>query len=173
MGMNFWRVISSRKSCRSFDATQPISDTAIRQLIESAIRAPSAGNIQPWHFYMVRERQIRSQLAQAALDQMFIADAPLVVVICANQRWSFSVYGSRGELYTIQDTAAATQNILLSATALGLGSCWVGAFDEFTVRELLFIGPSWLPIAIVPIGYPLGRSAKTLRRSFEEVTTFV
>lgn len=171
--MNFWQVISKRKSCRSFDPTQPITDTAIRQLIESAIRAPSAGNIQPWHFYIVRDSRLRFQLAQAAHDQMFIADAPLIIVVCVNMRWSSNHYGTRGELYSIQDTAAATQNILLAATVLGLGSCWIGAFDEFTVKELLSISPSWLPISIVPVGYPMGQAMKTSRRPFEEVTTFV
>jgi nitroreductase len=171
--MNFWQAISNRKSCRSFDTTQDVPDAYVRQLIEAAIRAPTAGNIQPWHFFVVRDQLTKNHLAQAALDQNFIAEAPVAIIVCVNQQASINKYNERGSLFAIQDTAAAIQNILLAATALGLGSCWVGAFNEFMVIEILSILSPWMPVAIIPIGYPLGKPIHTTRHSFEEVTTFI
>ncbi|MHA1627095.1 MAG: nitroreductase family protein, partial [Candidatus Asgardarchaeia archaeon] len=129
------------------------------------IHAPSAGNLQSWEFYVLRSRKVKRKIADAALGQRFIEEAPVVIVVCANENVSSLRYGLRGkELYCIQDTAAATQNILLSAYALGYGSCWVGAFMEDEVSRILKTSPGVRPVAIIPIGKPAEIPRKPPRR---------
>lgn len=133
--------------------------------------APSAGNRQPWHFWIVRNEQVKETLSEAAWNQSFIVEAPVVIVVCVEPERSASTHGTRGRnLYCLQDTAAATLNILLMATGLGLGSCWVGAFDEDRVARGLDLPSSLRPVAMVPLGYPAdANEARTDRRPLAEV----
>lgn len=136
-----------------------------------ATMAPSAGNTQEWNFIVVKDEEIKKKLAKAALDQDFIAEAPVVIVVCADLEKISLRYGKRGELlYSIQDTALAIQNILLSAHALGLGSCFVGAFDEERVKSILELPDNLRPLAILPIGYPAEQPEKPRRINFENLT---
>jgi len=147
-------AVKGRRSIRAFE-NQDVPAEILEKIIDAARLAPSAGNIQPWEFIIVRKPEIKRRLAEAALDQMFIEEAPVVIVACANEARSSYGYGVRGEtLYCIQDTAAAVQNILLAACSLGLGTCWVGAFREEETREILKIPRGIRPVAIIPIGYP-------------------
>ncbi|NIP67456.1 nitroreductase family protein, partial [Candidatus Bathyarchaeota archaeon] len=97
----------------------------------------------------------KRSLSQAALNQTFIEEAPVVIVVCVDKDRSGWRYGRRGtDLYCLQDTAAATQNLLLAAHALGFGACWVGAFREEKVKEILKTPDRVRPVAIVPVGHP-------------------
>ena len=146
-------------------------ESTIGRLIEAARCAPSAGNIQPWQFTAVLNDAKRHALADAAHGQTFIAEAPACIVVSAEPHLSTATYGDRGEeLYCIQDTAAAVQNILLAATAFGLGTCWVGAFDEEAVRRNIGLSPQFRPLAIVPLGYPAEEGQPDALRAQEEVT---
>ncbi|MBC7241246.1 MAG: nitroreductase family protein [Anaerolineae bacterium] len=173
--MDFWEVIAARHSVREFDPRRDVPAEFIRRILEAAVAAPSAGNRQPWHFFVVREARTRTCLAAAAYGQIFVSQAPVVIVVCAEPDRSAARYGYRGKmLYCLQDTAAATEHILLAATALGLGACWVGAFDEDEVSQCLALSPSLRPVALVPIGYPAhGRPAMRSRRPLSEVVTFI
>lgn len=163
-------AIKERRSVRKFETT-PIPDATIGRLLESAHLAPSAGNLEPWKFVLVKNEDLRKQVATAAYHQDFIGEAPVCIVVCADPERSAARYGDRGaELYCIQDTAAATQNILLTATAYGLGSCWVGAFDEEGIRSSLNLDQGLRPVAVIPIGYPAEDTENTPRRSVDEVT---
>jgi nitroreductase len=149
-GPVFWQ----RYSCRSFQ-DKSVPPEFIDVLLEAARWAPSAGNLQPWKFHVVRNPGIRNELAQAAYGQDFLVDAPVVIVISAVAELSAGTYGERGRsLYCLQDTAAAAQNILLQATMLGLGSAWVGAFRESAVVRALALSEGEKPVAIIPVGYP-------------------
>jgi nitroreductase len=107
------------------------------------------------------------------LNQHFIAEAPLVVVACLDRRIA-AHYGDRGvNLYSIQDVAASVMNMMLAAHELGLGSVWVGAFNEFEVFERLHLPDNLRPIAIVPIGYPSKMPRPTPRLSADEIVEFV
>ena len=148
-----------------------IPEATIGRLLESAHLAPSAGNLEPWKFVVVRQETLKARLVEAAYDQNFIEEAPVCIVVCADPNRSASQYGERGaSLYCLQDTAAAVQNILLTATAYGLGSCWVGAFDEIKVSEVLKLDPSLRPVAIIPIGYSAAEPEIVPKRPLEEVT---
>lgn len=164
------QIIKRRSSVRKFKGT-PLVPLLINRLVEAACRAPSAGNLQPWYFYAVTGEQQKRALAAAAFGQGFIAEAPVCIVVCIEPERSARIYGRRGRsLYCIQDTAAATQNLLLAAEAYGLGACWVGAFDEERVAVLLRIPADKKPVALVPVGYP-ARETKTFspRRELREV----
>ena len=170
--MDLFEAIRLRSSIRSF-ADVPVSDDAVRILIDAARRAPSAGNIQPWEFVVVGDPRIKNRLAEAALDQSFIEEAPVVIAVCADVEKSRSGYGTRGaDLYCLQDTAAATQNMLLAAVALELGACWVGAFDEREVKSILRVPGGMRPIAIVPVGYPAEKPGPSDKKSLETIVHY-
>lgn len=163
-------AIEERRSIREFEET-PVPDATIGRLIESGRMAPSAGNLEPWKFVVVKRIDFRQALASAAFGQDFIEMAPVCIVVCAEPERSAARYGERGfSLYCLQDAAAAVQNILLTATAYGLGSCWVGAFDEAQVQKILGLAPKYRPVAILPIGYPAEEPADVPRRPIEETT---
>lgn len=167
--MNVFEAIKSRRSIRAF-THEPVSDEEVMKLIDAARWAPSAGNIQPWEFVVVRNPEIKRGLSAAALDQTFIEEAPVVIVVCANQLRPSSGYGSRGvDLYCLQDTAAATQNMLLAACALGLATCWVGAFQEEEARKVLNIPDGVRPVAIIPVGHPAEKPEAPERRPMSEI----
>jgi len=172
--VDLWTAIEQRCSIRGFRPTE-IDNSTVQKILEAAIRAPTAGNRQPWHFIVVRKTQVREALALAAYGQNFLVEAPVVIVICADPERSATRYGDRGRgLYCLQDTAAATEHILLAATALGLGGCWVGAFDEEAAARALALPKHLRPIAMVPIGQPATeRKEPSQRRPLAEVTSFV
>jgi len=167
--LDVFEAIKNRRSVRAF-TSQSVSDEEVERLIEAARWAPSAGNIQPWQFIIVREPQIKHGLCEAALDQTFIEKAPVVVVVCADPQRSAKGYGSRGiNLYCLQDTAAATQNMLLTAQAMGLATCWVGAFHEEEARKVLKIPDGVRPVAIVPVGHAAEKPRVRPRRPVNEI----
>jgi len=167
--VDVFEAIKSRRSVRAF-TNQSVSDEEVTKLIDAARWAPSAGNIQPWEFIVVRDPKVKRGLSAAALDQTFIEEAPVVIVACANQLRSGRGYGGRGvNLYCLQDTAAATQNMLLAAHALGLATCWVGAFHEEEARKVLNIPNGVRPVAIIPVGHPAEKPEAPKRRSLSEI----
>ena len=152
--MNALDCIFKRRSIRKYREGK-VKDEDLKKILEAAIMAPSAGNLQPWKFYIVRNLNIKRELTRAAYNQEFIYQADVCIVVVAIPDISARVYGERGaKLYCIQDTAAAVQNILLASTALGYGTCWVGAFNESMVREILKLPPEERPVAMIPIGIP-------------------
>ena len=151
--MELSEAIKGRRSVRAFKP-QDVPGEAVEKLIDAARHAPSAGNIQPWEFVIAKKQDIKKKLAQAA-HETFVEKAPVVIVVCANEKRSLLGYGKRGEtLYCIQDTAAAIQNILLTAYSLGLGACWVGAFNEKVAKKILRAPNRIRPVAMIPVGYP-------------------
>ena len=173
--MDFWQVIEARHSVRAFDPLADVSPDDVQRILQAAICAPSAGNRQPWHFVIVRREQVRQRLVKAAGGQSFIAQAPVAIVVCTDAGRSAERYGERGaNLYCIQDTAAAVENILLAATTLGLGACWVGAFDDSAVAGVLQLSATLHPVAIVPIGVPIRSTQRSSsRRELRDVVTYV
>jgi nitroreductase len=170
--MDVLEAIKGRRSIRAFKS-QNVPDEIVEKLIEAARWAPSAGNIQPWEFIIVRKPEIKRQLAEAALNQTFIEEAPVVIVVCANENRSSQCYGMRGKtLYCIQDTAAAIQNIHLTAYSLGLGTCWIGAFREEEARQILKIPQGVRPVAIIPVGYPAESPQPRSRRNINQIVHY-
>lgn len=151
--MKVFEAVKERRSIRNFQK-RDIPDEIIDKLIDSLIWAPSAGNLQARKFYFVRGEKIKGKLIAAALNQSFIAEAPLVIVGCTDSRVS-NRYGDRGvNLYSIQDVAVSIMGMMLVAHENGLGTVWVGAFREGEVHDILDMPDNLRPVAIVPIGYP-------------------
>lgn len=158
-----------RADIRSY-RPDPIPDEDVKSLLEAAVQAPSSGNLQNWEFIIVRKYEAKKALADAAMGQGFIAEAPVVIAVCANLGAMAARYGARGrELYSIQNTAAATENLMLAAWDRGIGSCWVGAFNENDVKRALNIPEDIRPVAIITMGYTEGPAKKPGRRPVEEV----
>jgi nitroreductase len=166
-------LFERRYSCRVFDA-DPLEREMVTAVLEAARWAPNGGNLQPWRFVVALEGGCRRALAGAAYGQAFIAQAPVVITVCAVPAESAAKYGPRGrELYCLQDTAAAAQNILLAATEAELGSCWVGAFDESAVARVLELPREWRPVALIALGRPAEAEPRRTRRPLGEVTRWL
>lgn len=169
----FFEVLKRRHSIRSY-IDKEVEDWKLKRILEAANSAPSAGNLQAYDIFVVRERKKKYALANAAGDQHFISEAPIVLVFCAVPSRSSCKYGSRGEhLYTIQDATIAAAYAQLSATALGLACAWVGAFDEKEVHKILGQKAGLRPIIIVPIGYTIEKPEETPRRKLEELVHLI
>lgn len=170
--MDVVEAIKGRRSIRAFKSME-VSQETVEKIIDAARWAPSAGNVQPWEFIIIRESKTKRRVAEVALDQTFIEEAPVVIVVCANENGSSQGYGIRGKtLYCIQDTAAAIQNILLTAYSFGLGTCWIGAFKEEEARETLKIPSGIRPIAIIPVGYPAEKPQPRSKRSMNQMVHY-
>ncbi len=172
--MEVIKAIETRRSVRRFKE-DPFPDEVLQQLLQAGSMAPSAGNVQPWQFFVVRNKKAHSRLADAALGQSWMIKAPVIVVVCADLARSAISYGQRGTtLYALQDTAAAIENMLLVAVEEGLSSCWIGAFREEIVAELLHINPEKVrPVALVVLGYADETPFKPPKRKLEEVVHYI
>jgi nitroreductase len=162
-------VILKRKSIRAY-ASKELTDADVETLIKAATNAPSAGNMQPWAFVAVKDREMKEALVEVAHGQSFIAQAAVIFVVCTDVARTTPRYGERGEkLYSLQDTAAAVMSIMITATHNGLGSCWIGAFDEGMAAEAIGLPKGIRPVALVPLGYPAQNPTPRPRRPIEEV----
>jgi len=148
--MDVYEAITSRKSVRAFKS-KDVPENIISRLLEAARLAPSASNRQEWRFIVVRDPETRAQLSKAALDQKFISKAPVVLVCCAETDGHLMACGQM--CYPI-DVAIAIDHLTLCATADGLGTCWIGAFKEDEVKEILGIPPEIRVVELLPVGYP-------------------
>lgn len=151
--MTFDDVLQKRRSIRKF-LTVPVEKDKWTAVLEAGVMAPSSGNLQLWKVIIVRSPEDRVKLASICHDQQWMVDAPVHFIVCADTTMADQYYGTRGKmLYAVQDCAAFIQNMLLKATNLGLGSCWVSSFDEERLRVFFGIPPNIRPQAIIPIGY--------------------
>ncbi len=162
------KAIKERRSVRDFQA-RDVSEEKIRALVSLGNQAPSAGNLQARDFVVVRDKRTKNKLVDCAFGQEFVGEAPVVIVVCANQK-RIRPYGERGRsLYSIQDAAAAAENILLAARSMGLGGCWVCTFDEARAASLLSLPSHARPVALMPLGYPRTKGEQTSRHPLDEV----
>ncbi len=186
--MSILETIKDRRSIRNFrDAHIP--EEAVDALIEAIRWAPSAGNLQSRKFYFIFNDAVKAKLAGAvgnpgivsrlkklvktALNRNVVSRAPLVVVACLDRRIA-SRYGDRGEhLYGIQDVAVSTMNMMLVAQDLGLGSVWIGAFNEDDVAEIMDLPGNLRPVALIPFGYPASVPEPPPRLPKEEAVQIV
>lgn len=172
--LDFIELAKSRRSIRGFK-DKDVTKEQLARLIDAAQSAPSGGNCQPWHFYVIKNKKVQAEIKEKSCGQEWILTAPAVIVVCAESSRSEKNYGERGgDLYSIQDTAAAIQNILLCAKSMGLGTCWCGAFDEKKLSEVLNLPEKFRPIGLIPVGYPANDSYPPQnRRPIEEIVTFI
>jgi nitroreductase len=171
--MDFNELVNKRRSVRGFtDAL--LTDGQINKLIEAATAAPNACNYQSWHFYVVRGRKMIAGLVPSVYSGEWLKSAAAVFVVCTDAAKLTERFGSRGtELFAIQDTACAADHLMLMAAELGIGSCFVGAFDEDECRKYLNIPKERRPVALVPVGFAKSDVPKRARKPVGEVVTFI
>jgi len=166
--MDVFEAISQRRSVRSYQ-DRPVEDKALERILEAARLAPSANNRQEWKFVVVRDAELRNRLAEAARGQSFVAEAPVVIAACAAEHDHVM---SCGHPCFLVDVAIALEHIALAARALGLGTCWIGAFDQGKVRDILGIPDSVEIVELMPLGYPSDWPAARGRKSLHDIVCY-
>lgn len=167
--MEFFETLKKRHSIRAFAAT-PVEQEKLRMVLQAANQAPSAGNLQAYEVYLVTSERPRRALARASLGQGFVAQAPVALVFCAHPARCVPRYGQRGRrLYAVQDATIACAFAMLAATALGLATVWVGAFDDEAVRSAIGAPEGLLPVSILPLGHAAEKPESTPRRQLQDL----
>jgi nitroreductase len=163
-------AIKGRRSVRSFDSL-PVTDEQVFKIIEAGTMSPSAGNLQDRRFVIVRDRAKKIELAEASLSQMWMTQAPVIIVVCIRMDIMEERYGKRGiENYAYADAALCAQNMMLAAYDMGLDSCYVGSFNESEVSRVVKIPNDVKPIIILPIGKGLEKPPAPTRFDIHTVS---
>lgn len=144
----------TRRSIRKFSG-ENVKWKTIYEIIEGALNAPCAGNIQNYNIIVIEDKKRKHELGKIAFQQYWLADAPTLLVIVRDNYHLCQLYPDEGETYAIQNSAAMIENILMLAHFYDLGACWVEAYDNDVLKEFLGISPNMTVDAIIPIGYPL------------------
>jgi nitroreductase len=158
--MDIYEAIRTRKSVRSY-LPKPVEDDKLERILEAARLAPSASNRQEWRFIVVKDEEKRRRIAEDAAGQPFIGEAPIVLACCAETDSHRMKCGL--ECYPI-DVAIAIDHVTLAAVAEGLGTCWIGAFDQERVKKILGIPEKMVVVELMPLGYPTDPSPVKKRR---------
>ncbi len=167
--MDFESVVKRRRMCREYLESE-VPQEKVERILDLASRYPSAGHTEPQEFIVVRDRRVKEDLGRAALGQMFVAEAPLVIVVVSDTRRSARRYGERGvHFYSIIDGAFVAMLLLLAVVDEGLGACFVAAFYDREVQEVLGLPPHIRPIGLIPVGYCAEGPRKLGRRSRAQI----
>jgi nitroreductase len=171
-------ILKGIRICRSVRSyrSDPIPDASLKEVLAALHLAPSASNLQPWTFIVVRNPDLRKHLAGAARNQLFLADAPVLIVACGDPEKAHEFRGGMGNSLAI-DIAGAMDRMMLAAASLGLATCWIGSFDEVEVRRILGIPETVRVVALSPLGFPGADEPvrpvdDSERKPFEDVVVF-
>ncbi|WP_127477850.1 nitroreductase family protein [Sulfurivermis fontis] len=170
---DFFETVRHRHSVRKYRSDMAVEPEKLHAILEMACAAPSAGDLQSYHIAVVTDPALRQGLVEAAAGQNFIAEAPVTLVFSSHAERAGAKYGERGrQLYALQDATIAATYAQLAVAAAGLGSTWVGQFDEAAVSRLLKLDPGLQPIALLTVGYPAELPELTPRRPLTEVVSY-
>lgn len=171
---DFFETVRHRHSVRRYRTDLPVEREKLHAILETACAAPSAGDLQAYRILVVIDAAKRKALSAAADNQSFIAEAPVCLVFCADPERSAEKYGDRGRtLYATQDTTIAAAYAQLAIVAAGMGSAWIGYFDETRVRKALSIPNNLVPMALLSLGYPAELPEPTPRRRLDDVIDYL
>jgi len=166
--MDVFTAISQRSSVRAYKATD-VEEDKLKKVLEAARLSPSASNRQDWKFIIVRNKETKKKLAQAAFAQSFIGEAPIVIVACGTEPKTFMACGQPA--YTV-DVSIACAFMVLQAYELGLGTCWIGAFEEGEVKKILNIPKEIRVVAMTPLGHPKQPPSQKFRKNLDQIVCF-
>jgi nitroreductase len=168
--MDFYDVIKKRKSIRKYKG-DPVPDDVLNRILEAGRTAPSAKNIQPWHFIVVRDPNTKKKLAEASRNQMFMADADVILVGCILNSIAWTRMGGYMNAGPV-DLTIAMEHMILAAACEGLGTCWIGAFVEEDVKKILQVPDDVTVLALTPVGYPAEEAKDRGRKHLREIVSY-
>ncbi len=163
-------VIQKRQSVRKYKE-DPISEKALMRVLEAARLAPSGKNFQPWKFIIVKDKALKEKLAQASAGQFFMAEAPIIIVGCGYPDNCYAHMGRYMKSWSV-DVTIALEHLILQAQEEGLGTCWIGSFEEEEVKAILNIPENVKVLALTPLGYPDEIPRSRGRKSLDEIISY-
>ncbi len=165
--MDIYEAVRERTSIRAYKS-DPIEGDKLERILDAARLAPSGKNGQPWTFIVVKDVETRKKLVPACKSQEFVGQAPVVVVACGHEERAYKKMGGYWNSMPL-DIGIAIEHLMLAAVSEGLGTCWIGAFFEEQVREILGVPKDVKIVALTPIGYPAGEKTHRPRKSLDEI----
>ena len=169
--MELTEVLKTRRSVRAYKP-DPVPDDVVKKVLDCTRLAPSANNVQPWHFIVVKDKAKRRELARLASGQTFVGEAP-VVIVCCGKRYS-DPYSWIGNNMYLVDCSIAIDHLTLAARDEGLGTCWIGAFDHDGIKRTIDVPDGYDVIMLMPVGYPASENAfheTQARHSFKKIVS--
>ena len=168
--MSVLEIIQKRRSIRKY-RSDPIPEDIFQRVLEAARLAPSGSNLQPWKFIVVEDKALKDRLARASANQMFMAQAPIIVVACGFPENCYSSMGRYMKSWPV-DVTIALEHLILQAEEEGLGTCWIGAFEEKEVKSILNIPEDVKVLALTPLGYPAEKPPDRGRKHLEDIVSY-
>ncbi len=168
--MSVLDTIRERRSVRVYKSG-PIPTESLLRVLEAARLAPSGKNLQPWKFIIVQNKELKIKLAKASNAQHFIAEAPLILVACGFPEECYRSMGRYMKSWPV-DVTIALEHLILQAQEEGLGTCWIGSFEEEEVKSLLSVPENVRVLALTPLGYPGEIPESRGRKSIEEIVSY-
>lgn len=168
--MSVLDAIIARRSVRKF-RKDPVPEAALARILEAARLAPSGKNLQPWKFIIVRDPETRKKLAAASVNQAFLASAPVVIAACGFPAEAYPRLGRYMNSWPV-DVAIAMEHIVLQAAEEGIGTCWIGAFEEIEVKAVLGIPDEARVLALTPLGWPDESPAPRGRKPLAKIVSY-
>ncbi|MHB8278662.1 MAG: nitroreductase family protein [Candidatus Humimicrobiaceae bacterium] len=167
---NFMEIIEKRKSIRSYKNIS-VEKEKLDYVIEAFRKAPSAKNLQPWKLVIVTDKDIIKNLVVACRNQTFIGEAPIVIVACAKEEEAYGTMGGYLNSFPV-DIGISFEHIMLAAAEQGLGTCWIGAFSEKAVKDIIGVPENVKVVALTPLGYPDEQGRVRNRKPVEEIVSY-
>jgi nitroreductase len=167
--MDFFETLKARHSIRKYVEGAKVEESSLQTILEACNAAPSAGNLQGYRIIVVRSDDQKSAVAEAAYGQTFITNAGVLLAFVADFSVSAERYGDRAQLYAIQDASIAATVACYAATDLGLGTCWIGAFDDDQMAKVLGVPEGSRPVAIIAVGKPDQSPSGRSRRPLDDI----
>ncbi len=169
--MDIDRCIKTRRSVRRY-LKKDIKFDKLTDILDAIRYAPSSGNLQNWRIIVVKDEETKKKIAEASADQLWMADAPVILVICNDKSEIARMYPKHADTFSIQNIAAGIQNMLLKANSLGIDSCWIGSYNDKRIKTLLRIPENISIDAILTLGYAADKEEMPKRIDLENITFF-
>jgi len=167
---NFLEIVEKRKSIRAYKDIM-VEKEKLDYVLEAFRKAPSAKNLQPWKLVVITDKNIIRDLAVACKNQTFISEAPIVIVACAKEEEAYGMMGGYLNSYPV-DIGISLEHLILAATEQGLGTCWIGAFNEKAVKDVIGAPENVRVVAATPLGYPDEQGRERNRKSIENIVSY-
>ena len=168
--MDIYECMRVRRSIRKYKQDD-VSEEKLTRILDAVRIAPSAKNLQPWKFIIVKDKETKKKLAEAAYNQKFVEEAPIVIVGCGDEKNCFTRVGDYMSSYHIDLTIAFT-HLVLAAESEGLGTCWIAKFNEKKVKDILDVPEGIRVVALTPLGYADEAPEMKTRKSIAEIVYY-